>query len=322
VTGFGEGAGVEATAQLPIATDPLSVAPDDQPQPDLTEARPSKSPFRLALIRFRRHKLAMAALAILVILAILAILAPWISPFDPNAVDLAQFRKGPSGAHWLGTDEAGRDVLSRLLYGARVSLTVGLVAALSAGFIGLTLGLLAGFLGGWMDAAIMRLTEVVLSFPSLVVIILLVAAIGPSVTTIIVVIAVFEWPTGCRIVRQITRVTKETGFVLAARSVGATNARLILRHTLGSVVSPLTVVVTLLSAQAILLEAALSFLGLGVNPPQASWGGMLQSAQSLTVLSDYPWLWLPPGIAIAVTVLSINFVGDGLRDAFDPRQAM
>jgi peptide/nickel transport system permease protein len=274
------------------------------------------------MARFRRHRLAMIGLVILVILAVLAILAPWIRPYDPNTVDLAQFRAGPSGAHWLGTDEAGRDVLSRLLYGARVSLTVGVVAALSAGFVGLTLGLLSGFLGGWVDAAIMRLTEVVLSFPSLVVIILLVAAIGPSVTTIIVVIAVFEWPTGCRIVRQVTRVTKETGFVLAARSVGASNVRLILRHTLGSVVSPLTVVVTLLSAQAILLEASLSFLGLGVNPPQASWGGMLQAAQSLTVLSDYPWLWLPPGIAIAVTVLSINFVGDGLRDAFDPRQAM
>lgn len=313
---------MEITAQLPIATAPEPTGPEPAVPHDETEARPSKSPLRLALTRFRRHKLAMAALAILVVLAILASLAPWISPFDPNAVDLAQFRRGPSATHWLGTDDAGRDVLSRLLYGARVSLTVGLVAALSAGFIGLTLGLISGFLGGWVDAAIMRLTEVVLSFPSLVVIILLVAAIGPSVTTIIVVIAVFEWPTGCRIVRQITRVTKESGFVLAARSVGATNFRLVVRHTLGSVISPLTVVVTLLSAQAILLEAALSFLGLGVNPPQASWGGMLQSAQSLTVLSAYPWLWLPPGVAIAVTVLSINFVGDGLRDAFDPRQAM
>lgn len=313
---------METTAQLPISDTTTPVGPPGGVSPDVVEGRPSKSPLRLAMARFRRHRLAMIALIILLILAVLAIFAPLIAPFDPNAVDLAQFRRGPSGAHWLGTDEAGRDVLSRLLFGARVSLTVGVVAALSAGLIGLTLGLLSGFFGGWVDAVIMRLTEVVLSFPSLVVIILLVAAIGPSVTTIIVVIAAFEWPTGCRIVRQITRVTKESGFVLAARSVGAGNYRLILRHTLGSVVSPLTVVVTLLSAQAILLEAALSFLGLGVNPPQASWGGMLQSAQSLTVLSDYPWLWLPPGIAIAVTVLSINFVGDGLRDAFDPRQAM
>jgi peptide/nickel transport system permease protein len=313
----GEGTGLEPPAQLPI--DDLTRPAD---QPPIQPGQASKSPLRLALRRFRHHKLAMIGLVILVILAILAILAPWISPSDPNAVDLAQFRKPPSAEHWLGTDDAGRDVLSRLLYGARVSLTVGVVAALSAGLIGLTLGLLSGFLGGWVDGAIMRLTEVVLSFPSLVVIILLVAVIGPSVTSIIVVIAVFEWPTGCRIVRQITRVPKETGYVLAARSVGAPNLRIIVRHTVGSVVSPLTVVVTLLSAQAILLEAALSFLGLGVNPPQASWGGMLQSAQSLTVLSDYPWLWIPPGAAIAITVLSINFVGDGLRDAFDPRQEM
>ncbi|MDT4900997.1 MAG: peptide/nickel transport system permease protein [Pseudonocardiales bacterium] len=283
---------------------------------------PSQSPTRIALARFRRHRLAVAGLTVLVVLVVLALLAPLIAPFDPNAVDLAQYRRPPTGVHWLGTDEAGRDVLSRLMFGARVSLTVGVVAAVSAGLIGLVLGLLAGFLGGWVDALVMRLTEVVLSFPSLVVIILLVAVIGPSITSIVAVIALFEWPIGCRIVRQITRVTKETGFVLAARSVGASNLRLMTRHTMGSVISPLTVVVTLLSAQAILLEAALSFLGLGVNPPQASWGGMLRSAQSLTVLSDFPWLWLPPGIAIAITVLSINFVGDGLRDAFDPRQEM
>jgi len=311
--------GIEPSSPIPLSG---VAATGDPATPAGSGGRPSQSPLRFALSRFRRHKLAVTGLVMLIILAILAILAPWIAPFDPNTVDLAQFRHPSSSAHWLGTDEAGRDVLSRLLYGARVSLTVGVAAALSAGFIGLTLGLLAGFLGGWVDATVMRLTEVVLSFPSLVVIILLVAVLGPSVTTIVVVIALFEWPTGCRIVRQITRVTKETGFVLAARSIGASNLRLMLRHTIGSVTSPLTVVVTLLSAQAILLEAALSFLGLGVNPPQASWGGMLQSAQSLTVLSAYPWLWLPPGIAIAVTVLSINFVGDGLRDAFDPRQEM
>jgi peptide/nickel transport system permease protein len=312
---------VTSDAGSPLPLSGLAV-PGGSTEPVDGAAPSSQSPLRYALGRFRRHKLALSGLILLIILAILAILAPWISPFDPNTVDLAQFRRAPSSAHWLGTDEAGRDVLSRLLYGARVSLTVGVAAALSAGFIGLTLGLLAGFLGGWVDATVMRLTEVVLSFPSLVVIILLVAVLGPSVTTIVVVIALFEWPTGCRIVRQITRVTKETGFVLAARSVGASNVRLMLKHTIGSVTSPLTVVVTLLSAQAILLEAALSFLGLGVNPPQASWGGMLQSAQSLTVLADYPWLWLPPGIAIALTVLAINFVGDGLRDAFDPRQEM
>jgi peptide/nickel transport system permease protein len=282
----------------------------------------SRSPLRIAMRGFMHHRLAMVALAFLILVAVLAIFAPLIAPFDPNAVDISHFRQPPSGTHWLGTDEAGRDVLSRLLYGAQVSLTVGVTAALSAGFIGLALGLLAGFLGGWVDASIMRLTEVVLSFPSLIVIILLVAIVGPSIGSIVLVIALFEWPTGCRIVRQVTRVTKEAGYVTAAKSVGVGNLRLMSRHMIGSVTSPLTVIVTLLSAQAILLEAALSFLGLGVNPPQASWGGMLQSAQSLTVLSNYWWLWLPPGVAIGLTVLAINFVGDGLRDAFDPRQEM
>jgi peptide/nickel transport system permease protein len=168
----------------------------------------------------------------------------------------------------------------------------------------------------------MRIVEVFLSFPSLIVIILLVSILGPSITTIVLVIAVFEWPTACRIVRQMALSLREMDFVLAARAIGCSKLRIMTRHIVGGVVSPLTVVVTLLSAQAILLEAALSFLGLGVTQPQASWGGMLQRAQSLTILESMPWLWLPPGIAIAVTVLAINFVGDGLRDALDPRQQM
>jgi peptide/nickel transport system permease protein len=281
-----------------------------------------QSPLRIALRRFRRHRLALGGLIFLAVLAGLAILAPVISPFDPNAVDAAQFRNPPTSTHWLGTDSAGRDVLSRLLHGARVSLTVGLAAALSAAGLGTVLGLLAGVLGGWVDHVIMRLVDIVLSFPSLVVIILLVAILGPSITTIVVVIALFEWPTACRIVRQMSLSIKEMDFVLAVRAIGSSNVRIMRRHVVAGVLSPLTVVATLLSAQAILLEAALSFLGLGVQQPQASWGGMLQQAQSLTILEQMPWLWMPPGIAIAVTVLAINFVGDGLRDAFDPRQQM
>jgi peptide/nickel transport system permease protein len=281
-----------------------------------------QSPLRIALRRFRRHRLALGGLIFLAVLAGLAILAPVISPFDPNAVDAAQFRNPPTSTHWLGTDSAGRDVLSRLLHGARVSLTVGLAAALSAAGLGTVLGLLAGVLGGWVDHVIMRLVDIVLSFPSLVVIILLVAILGPSITTIVVVIALFEWPTACRIVRQMSLSIKEMDFVLAVRAIGSSNVRIMRRHVVAGVLSPLTVVATLLSEQAILLEAALSFLGLGVQQPQASWGGMLQQAQSLTILEQMPWLWMPPGIAIAVTVLAINFVGDGLRDAFDPRQQM
>lgn len=282
--------------------------------------RPARSPFRIALRRFMKHRLALASLIFVGLLAFMAILAPFVAPADPNAVDLSSLRSPPSSEHLLGTDSAGRDVLSRIVYGARVSLTVGVAAAISAAGVGTVLGLIAGFTKGWVDTVIMRIVDIFLSFPSLIVILLLVAILGPSVITIVVVIAFFEWPTSCRIVRQMTLALREHDFVLAARASGSSALRIMRRHILSGVVSPLTVVATLLSAQAILLEAALSFLGLGVRPPQASWGGMLNEAQSITVLEGLPWLWLPPGIAIAATVLAINFIGDGLRDAFDPRQ--
>lgn len=301
LTGPGSGLDLASAVGAPVTVAPLS-------------------PRRLAWRRFLRHRLAVVGAAFLLLLVLVAILAPVISPYDPNIVDLASFQQPPSGSHWLGTDSAGRDVLSRLIYGTRVSLTVGVAAAISAGILGLVLGLLAGVLGGWVDSVIMRVVEVVLSFPSLIVIILLVAVLGPSIVTIVVVIALFEWPTACRIVRQMSLSLREQDFILAARAIGCSKLRIMFRHVIGGVVSPLTVVITVLSAQAILLEAALSFLGLGVTQPQASWGGMLQRAQSLTILEGMPWLWLPPGVAIAVTVLAINFLGDGLRDALDPRQ--
>jgi len=179
-----------------------------------------ESPFRISMARFLRHRLAVAGLLILVALAVIAIFAPLISPYNPNATNLFLYQHPPSAAHLLGTDQEGRDVLSRLIYGARVSLTVGIAAAVSAGIVGLVLGLLAGFLGGWVDSVVMRLTEMVLSFPALVVIILIVAIIGPSLTTIIIVIALTQWPTGCRIVRQSTRSLKEMDYILTARAIG------------------------------------------------------------------------------------------------------
>jgi peptide/nickel transport system permease protein len=290
--------------------------------PQVSDRRSSwhESPLRISIRRFCRHRLALASLIILVLLAVMAIFAPLLAPDNPNAVNISLYQQAPNAVHWLGTDQAGRDVLSRLIYGARVSLTVGVTSAISAGLIGLILGLLGGFLGGWVDSVVMRLTEIILSFPALVVIILIVAIIGPSVTAIVVVIALTQWPTCCRIVRQATRSLKEMDFILAARATGCSNLRIMTRHVLSGVLPPLTVVLTLLSAEAILLEAALSFLGLGVNVPESSWGGMMQAAQSLTTLSTEPWLWLPPGIIIAVAVLAINFVGDGLRDALDTRQ--
>lgn len=286
------------------------------------EGRPIQSPGRIAWRRFLRHRLALAGLAFVALLVLVAVFAPLFAPHDPNAVDVASFRTPPSADHWLGTDSAGRDVLSRVIYGAQVSLTVGIAAALSAAGLGTLLGLLAGVLGGWVDSFIMRMVDVFLSFPSLMVILLLVAVLGPSITTVVVVIALFEWPTACRIVRQMALSIKETDFVLAARAIGSSRWRIMRKHVAPGVLSPLTVVGTLLSAQAILLEAALSFLGLGVKQPQASWGSMLEEAKSLTILEQMPWMWIPPGLTIAITVLAINFIGDGLRDAFDPRQQM
>jgi peptide/nickel transport system permease protein len=268
--------------------------------------------------RFLNHRLAMLGLLVLLLICVVAICAPLLAP-DPFKVDLAFFRKPPGPGHPLGTDSAGRDVLSRLLYAGRVSLTVGLVAAGMSTFIGLVLGAISGTAGGWVDMFIMRLADVVLSFPALVVIIVVVALIGPSMQTIILGIGLFYWPTACRIVRGLALSLREQDFVLAARALGARPESILVRHIIPSVLSPLTVTLTFAVAQAILLEAALSFLGLGVRPPQPSWGNMLSDAQSLTILESMPWLWLPPGVAIAVTVLAVNFIGDGLRDALDPR---
>ena len=322
-----EAAASDAVRSGPVVTRRTLVRRGEELEEEVAAAAQSvvsspQSPVRIAMRRFRRHRLALGGAVFIALLIVVAVFATWIAPYDPNTVNVMAFREPPSAEHWLGTDSAGRDVLSRLIHGARVSLTVGIAAALSAAGLGTLLGLVAGVFGRWVDTVIMRLVDIFLSFPSLIVILLLVAVLGPSIWTIVVVIALFEWPTACRIVRQLALSYKEMDFVLAARATGASQLRIMRRHIVAGVLSPLTVVATLLSAQAILLEAALSFLGLGVKQPQASWGGMLQAAQSLTILQEMPWLWIPPGVAIAVTVLAINFIGDGLRDAFDPRQQM
>jgi ABC-type dipeptide/oligopeptide/nickel transport system permease subunit len=278
-----------------------------------------RSPGRQAWDRFRRHRLAMLGSVCVLLVAASAILAPFISGQDPLLVDLAAYRLGPNADHVLGTDSAGRDVFSRLLHGGRISLTVGLVAVAVATSIGLTLGAVSGYYGGWTDVAVMRLTDVVLSFPVLIVVITVVALVGPSIYVVMFAIGLFGWPTVGRLVRGMTLSVRERDFIQAARAVGASDARIMFRHILPQVVSPVTVAATFGVAQAILLEAALSFLGLGVRPPQPSWGNMLSDAQSLVILQDMPWMWAPPGLMITVAVLSINLVGDGLRDALDPR---
>lgn len=279
------------------------------------------SPGSRVMLRFLRHRLAMFGMVVLVIMALAAIFAPVIAPYDPAAQNLIDFRQPPSAKHLLGTDGFGRDVLSRLIYGARPSLSVGLIAVTIYELIAIVLGSLAGYYGGKVDWIIMRVVDIVMTFPSLIIIIFLVAILGPGLRNTIVAIAILRWTEPTRLVRGQILSLREMDYVLAARSLGGKDARIIRRHVLPGVVAPLVVHATFGVATAILLEAALSFLNLGILPPASSWGNMMTAAQELVILEQMPWLWLPPGLAIMLSVLSINFVGDGLRDALDATRA-
>ena len=273
----------------------------------------------VGLKAFMRHKFAVGALVVFLLLVLMAIFAPAIATHDPNYVDLFASRQGPSRAHLLGTDDIGRDVFSRVVFGSRVSLSVGIVAMTIYVVIGTVLGAVSGYFGGLVDAVIQRVTDAVMCFPSLIIIIAAVAIVGPSIWNVMVVIGLLTWPNICRLVRGQLLSLREQEFITAAKATGAGNARIIFRHLLPNAVAPIIVAATFGIASAILTEAGLSFLGLGVQPPTASWGNMINTAQSASVLKLMPWLWVPAGVCIAVSVLSINFIGDGLRDTLDPR---
>lgn len=287
------------------------------PGPGGTGGAPSASPRARAVRRFRRNRLAVAGSAMLGAVVLMSLLAPLIAG-DPNAVDLDAVRRGPSGAHWFGTDTSGRDVFARTLYAGRVSLLVGLAAALGAVVVGTLFGAVSGLFGGVVDNVIMRIADIVMSFPTVVVILVLAGIVGPSVTVLIVAIGMTQWPVAGRVVRGVTMSLRDREYIQAAEASGANARWLIRKHIVPAALPPVTVTGTLAVAQAIMLETTASFLGLGVRPPQASWGNMLNDAQNLTLIQTMPWLWIPPGVAIAVTVLAVNFVGDGLRDAVTP----
>ena len=284
------------------------------------------APYRSSLARFwsryRRHKLALIGTVSLILLVLMSIFAPVISSHDPYRLDPRGTKEPPSLEHILGTDTAGRDMWSRLAHAGRVSLSVGLVSVSIYIVIGTILGAIAGYYGGWVDSFIMRSTDTVMSFPGLIIIITVVSFIGPSIYNVMLAIGLLGWPGTCRLVRGQILSLREMEFIEAAHCLGIPTRRVIFRHLLPNVVPYLVVIATLGMAAAILTEAGLSFLGLGVQPPTPSWGNMLNSAQKLTLLEKYPHLWLPPGLMIAITVLSINFIGDGLRDALDPRMTV
>ena len=256
---------------------------------------------------------------VIVTLVVCAIAAPLLGRYDPTRIDLANALRPPTASHWLGTDAQGRDVWSRLLFGARISLLVGLVSQGVSLSIGVVLGLLAGYRGKWVDEVIMRLADVTLAFPSLLLLIAMAAAFEPSLTVVCVVIGVVGWAGMARLVRGQTLVVRELEFVQAMRAVGARDVRILSRHVLPNVIAPVVIAATLGIAGAIMAEAALSFLGLGVQPPTPSWGSMIADGRDLSQLRRAPWTSLSPGLAIGLAVLGFNLLGDALRDALDPR---
>lgn len=272
--------------------------------------------------RLWRHKLGMMGLSMLLLLVIAAIFAPIVAGKDPYSIDLGLKNKPPSAEHILGTDAIGRDVWARLVYGARVSLSVGLVAVGIYTSIALILGSVSGFMGGSVDSIIMRFTDIIMCFPTFMLIITASAVLPPNILNIMVIIGIFGWPGMTRLVRSQFLSLREQDFVIAATSVGVPTRRIIIRHMLPNIVGPVVVAATLGLAGAIMTEASLSFLGLGVQQPTASWGQTLTTAMQLPILESMLWRWLPSAIAIAFAVLSVNFFGDALRDAFDPRMTL
>ncbi|MDO4619369.1 MAG: ABC transporter permease [Lachnospiraceae bacterium] len=271
------------------------------------------------LEKLKRHKLAMLGLVILLLETVLVIVLPYVLHLDPYTSDYTAFSQAPSPKHILGTDAIGRDTFARLVFGGRTSLLVGLLSTLISCSIGVPLGLLAGYYRGKAENLIMRVADVFMSFPSIVLILVLVSLIGPSVWSVTIVIGLLNWTQFARLIYSSVLSVSEKDYVESARAIGSSDRKIILSYILPNAFAPILIAVTFQMAGAILSESSLSFLGMGVQPPAASWGNMLYDAQSITVLSRRPWLWLPPGIALLVTVLSINFLGDGIRDALDPK---
>ena len=280
-----------------------------------------QSSFFMVAKRFYRHRLAVACLVILLGLILLAVFAPWIAPYGPTKIS-GGFSKPPDAEHWLGTDQIGRDMFSRLLYAMRVSLLVGFLATVISTAIGVVLGLVSGYFGGWVDRVIMSFTDMVMSFPYILLVLVAAAIFEPGMWTMIIILGLVDWPGVARLVRGNVLSLRETNFCKSDVTSGMPGRHILFSEILPNTLAPVLVYATSVFAISILDEAALSFLGMGVQPPTASLGNILNGAQSITILTEKPWLWLPAGILIILLVMCINFVGDALRDALDPRGSL
>jgi peptide/nickel transport system permease protein len=286
-------------------------------QPQFPPSVRPRSPWLIALYQLRRNKGAMVGLVAFVLVALSGIFAPQLAPYDPVLISPDDYLQPPSPAHWFGTDSYGRDVLSRTLYGGRISLKVGLGSVIIAAILGVLLGLTAGYFGGWVDGAIMRFIDMLLAFPGLLLALGVVALLGPGMDNVIVAVGISGIPGYARVVRGCVLSAREEVYVEAARSVGCRDGHIVVRHLLPNILGPVIVLSTLDIAWAILTASSLSFLGLGAQPPTPEWGAMLSEGRG--VLREAPWQTAFPGLMVMTTVLSINLFGDGLRDALDPR---
>ncbi len=298
-----------------MVTTAVTTSPNPAPITAASAVPMTNAPWR----RVRQDRRSWFGAAVILLLVLAAVAAPLIQRFDPIRIDLAAALRPPSAEHWFGTDAQGRDVWSRLVHGARISLLVGLASQGIALAIGVLLGLVAGYRGKWTDDIVMRLADVTLAFPSLLLLIAMAAAFEPSLTVVCLVIGVVGWAGMARLVRGQVLVVRELEFVQAMRAIGARDRRILWRHVLPNVMAPVVIAATLGIAGAIMAEAALSFLGLGVQPPTPSWGSMIADGRDLSQLRSAPWTSLAPGLAIGVAVLGFNLLGDALRDALDPR---
>ena len=273
-----------------------------------------------AFNKFLNNRLAVIGLTIFLVIILASIFAPLLTPYDPNKIDLRSMLQPPSWEHWFGTDRTGRDLFSRVLYGGRISILVGLGSAVLAAFVGVLIGVYSGYVGGWLDALAMRISEIFMSFPQIILVLLLVSILGQSLLNLILIFTLTGWGGIFRMARARMLSLREEEYVLALRSFGLSRPLIAYKHMLPNALGPIVVNITLSTAAFILQEAGLSFLGLGVPLSIPTWGNILNVAQDLRVLQNNWWIWLPVGTVISLFVLSVNFVGDGLRDATDPSQ--